>query len=350
MTEVGCALIGTKIGIDLGSSNIRVFVEGRGLIYDEPSVVACEAHSGKALAFGDDAKQMLGRTPDSLVTAMPIKFGAVADYELSRQLLSYFIEKVCRHKYFKPNVVVSMHGGLSKLEKRTILDLVYSADAARAFFIEEPLAAAIGAGISFDDNAGYLVADLGGGTTDIAVVSMGRVVESQSIRMAGSSLTEAIVQYLLQTHGVSVGLLSAQKIKHRIGGAILHMPEIAIVMNGKHQKTSIPLSFEVNSSEIYWLMQEHLNEIADSIRGLIEKTPPEFMADIADKGLMLTGKAASLYGIAAYMQKKLSLDVRLAENSGNCVINGLGSTLGNLEKLYSMGIIHDLESLRENAE
>jgi rod shape-determining protein MreB len=343
-------LVGTKIGIDLGSSNTRVFVEGKGLVFAEPSVVVCDAHSGAPVAFGKEAAEMFGRTPGSLSVVAPMKSGAVSDYALTKHLLFYFIEKICKHKYFKPNVVVSMHGGLSKLEKRTILDVVYASGAAKAFFLDEPFAAAMGAGVPFREAAGNVVADIGGGTADVAVISMGRIAESRSIRTAGNALTEAIVQFLLRLHDVEVGFLTAQEIKHSIGGAALHSPEIAVVMNGKHRKTATPLSFEVNSKEIYRAMQEPLEQLAEGIHALIEKSPPEFMADIADRGILLTGGGANLYGIDSYLRRKLSLPVRVAENPAECVINGVGLALKQLEKLLHNGSIYDIESLRDYAE
>lgn len=343
-------MVGTKIGIDLGSSNTSVFVEGKGLVFKEPSVVVCDTRSGEPVAFGEAAEQMLGRTPGSLSVVTPLQSGAVADYTITKHLLSYFVEKICRHKYFKPNVVVSMHGGLSKLEKRTVLDVVYASGAAKAFFLDEPLAAAMGAGVPFTEAAGNVIVNIGGGTTDIAVISMGRVAQRHSLRTAGNTLTDAIVQYLLRTHGVEVGFLTAQEIKHRIGGAVLHLPEIAVVMNGKHHQTATPLSFEVNSREIYRTMQEHLEQIAGGIRSLIEKSPPEFMEDIASKGILLTGGGANLYGMDIYLKRILSLPVRVVENPGDCVIKGVGSSLKRIDRLLRNGSIYDIESLRDYAE
>ena len=367
-------MFGLHIGIDLGTSAIKVFQRGRGIVFREPSVVVCDAHTGEAIAFGAEAENMHGRTPGSMKVVYPIKEGVINDFEMAKLLLKHYIDALCRNRVFKPTVILSVHGSLTKLEERTLLGLVAEADAARAFLLHESLAAALGAGGAWREHRdkkprtvtpikrrrailrpsanadksekprnpryskkktekkpakpyGSLIVNIGAGATDAAVISMGKIAVSRSVKTAGISLSDCIRQHILKTYDIEIGYNTAQEIKHLIGGALPREPEIAIIVNGKNHSTGIPLSFELSSTEICLAMEEHVERIAECIHALLEETSPEFMADIIKDGVLLTGGGAKLFGIDRYLQKRLGVAVVVADEPELCAVKGLGEML-----------------------
>lgn len=330
-------MLGTNIGIDLGTTSILIFVEGKGIVVSEPSVVAFDTDTGKLLAVGQKASDMIGRNPDSITVVKPMRNGVISDFTATKAIVRVLLYKVCRNMVLKPNIVVCMPSTVTNLEKRTILDLVTAAGAGRACLIEEPLAAALGAGFDISRPVGTMVVDIGGGTADIAVVTMGSISISKSVKIAGNALDEDIIRYLRRERNIVIGEKTAEHIKRQIGCAYLRDVELAIEIKGKHYITGMPVTAEVNTTEVYLAMREHLEAIAEGIRSVLEVTPPELAGDISETGILLTGGGALLDGIDRFIKEKTGINVIVPESPMECVALGTGYALEHMDVLENNG-------------
>ena len=318
---------GLQIGIDLGTTSILVYVKGRGIVMQEASVAALDAKTGEVRALGNAVHQMVGRNPESLRVVHPMRDGVISDFTVIHAMIAHYITKLCSRRVFKPTVMICMPASVTGLERSAILELAIAAGASRACLVEEPLAAALGAGMNLTDPGGQLVVDIGGGTTDVAVFTMGTMAIARSAKVAGNALEDAIIRYLRRERNVIIGQLTAEMIKKRIGCARLRSPELAINVRGQSYTTRMPVKVEVNSTEIYLAMRERLRGITEAIRAVLEETPPEMAADIFDRGMILTGGGALLRDIDLMLRAETGLEVRVAENSSQCVAEGLGRIL-----------------------
>lgn len=332
-------MLGLGIGIDLGTTSVIAYLEGKGIVLSEPSVVAFRKDTGRIMALGSPAYKMIGREPDSITVIRPMKDGVVSDFTVTEKMLRYYIKKICENRIFKPNIIVCMPSSVTNLEKRTILDVITTAGAGKACLIEEPLAAALGAGLSITEPRGIMVVDMGGGTCDIAVITMGTVAISASVKAAGNALNESIIKYLKRERDIVIGELTAEDIKKKIGCASLRRDEVAYVAKGKHYISGMPVDFEVTSNEIYLAMRETINTILDGIHSVLESTPPELVSDIYDSGIMLTGGTAMLFGLTDAVEKSTGVKASVADDPVNCVINGIGSVIGDLDFLAENGYL-----------
>lgn len=327
-------MLGTNIGIDLGTTSILIFVNGKGIVLSEPNAVAFDTDTGKLLAVGQKASDMIGRNPDSITVVKPMKSGVISDFTATKAIVRVLLYKVCKNMVLKPNIVVCMPSTVTNLEKRTILDLVTAAGAGRACLIEEPLAAALGAGLDIRKPMGTMVVDIGGGTADIAVVTMGSISISKSVKIAGNILDEDIIRYLRRERNIVIGEKTAESIKKQIGCAYLRDVELAIEIKGKHYITGMPLTAEVNTTEIYLAMREHLEAIAEGIRSVLELTPPELAGDISETGILLTGGGALLDGMDRLIEKKTGIHVTVPDSPLECVARGTGYAIEHMDILF----------------
>ena len=330
-------MLGTNIGIDLGTTSILIFVEGKGIVVSEPSAVAFDTDTGRLLAVGQKAADMIGRNPDSITVVKPMRSGVISDFTATKAIVRVLLYKVCKNMVFKPNIVVCMPSTVTNLEKRTILDLVTAAGAGRACLIEEPLAAALGAGLDIRRPMGTMVVDIGGGTADIAVVTMGSISISKSVKIAGNTLDEDIIRYLRRERNIVIGEKTAESIKKRIGCAYLRDTELAIHIKGKHYITGMPITDEVNTTEVYLAMREHLEAIAEGVRSVLEVTPPELAGDISETGILLTGGGALLDGMDKLIEKRTGVHVIIPDDPLECVALGTGYAIEHMDILENNG-------------
>lgn len=332
-------MLGTKIGIDLGTSTILALVDDRGVRVTEPSVIAYDTFNGKIKAIGREAYKMLGRSPDSLTVVRPIREGAIHDYTAVQQMLAYYVQKLCGNRILKPNVIICVPSNVTELDKKAILDLVTEAGAARACVIEEPLAAALGAGVGSAEHEGTLVVDIGGGTTDIAVVTHGCVAESDSINVAGDTFDEAICRFARRERDIILGTVTVEKIKRQIGAAKFLDAELAVRAVGKDYFSKLPRSIEISSTDIFLCIRESLDRIVESIKALLRRTPPELVSDVSKNGIVLTGGSSLLRGIDEYIEEKTGIRTECAENPVQCVVRGIGVMLEDMELLTENGYV-----------
>lgn len=332
-------MLGANIGIDLGTTSIVVFVEGKGIVMTEPCVAAYEKDSDRLIAVGKRAWDMIGKNPDSIRVVKPMAHGVVSDFTATKHILRYVLSKICKNMVFKPNVVVCVPSMATSLEKRTILDLITAAGAAKACLIEEPLAAALGAGLKNNRPVGAMIVDIGGGTTDIAVITMGCISISHSLKIAGNNLDEAIVRQIRRERDVIIGEKTGEFIKKQIGCSSLRDVELGLTVKGKHFITNMPVSIEVSSTEAYLAMRPHLETIAEAVRSVLELTPPELSADICESGIRLTGGGALLLGIDEMIEKKTGVKTTVAEAPLNCVALGTGEALSHIDILSQNGYV-----------
>ena len=310
------------MGIDLGTANTLVHVKGRGIVLREPSVVAIKSDTGDVLAVGEEAKQMIGRTPGNIVAIRPMKDGVIADFDVTQAMLKYFIRKAMNTKSFvRPRVVVGVPSGVTEVEKRAVIDAAQQAGAREAYLIEEPMAAAIGAGLPVEEATGSMVVDIGGGTTEIAVISLGGIVTSRSIRIGGDEMDSAIVQYIKRMYNLMIGERTAEEIKISIGTAIV-TPE-----------TDKTMTLTIEAKEIREALDEPIFKIIDAVKSTLEKTPPELAADVMDHGIMMTGGGALLTNLDKLLSKETGMPVLVAEDALSCVGEGTGKSLENIELL-----------------
>ncbi|MFH2036232.1 MAG: rod shape-determining protein [Candidatus Zixiibacteriota bacterium] len=331
--------ISSDIGIDLGTANTLVFVRGQGIVLNEPSVVAVEKATGKILAVGSAAKEMLGRTPGEIAAIRPLKDGVIADFEISEKLLSNFIKRVIRHRYLmKPRIVISVPSGITEVEKRAVRDSAENAGAREVFLLQEPMAAAIGVGLPVDQPSGVMVIDIGGGTSEIAVIALNGIVNNFSIRIAGDELNDAIVMYLKKNYNLLIGELTAEEIKIRIGSAFPLEKEISMEIKGRDLVAGVPKNLKLSSVQVREALVEPIDRIIEAVRQSLEKTPPELASDILDRGIILTGGGALLRGLDKRLRQETNLPVNVAEDPLTCVVRGTGKVLENMH-LYQKVMI-----------
>ncbi len=322
------------IGIDLGTANVIVFIKNKGIVLNAPSVVAVDKETGKIVAVGNEAKRMLGRTPGNIVAIRPLRDGVIADYDKTEKMLSYFIQKVAGKSWlFKPRIMICVPSGVTDVEKRAVLEAAMQAGASKAYLIEEPLAAALGAGLDVSEPSGSMVVDIGGGTMDIAVLSLGGIVVSDSIRVAGDTLDEAIIKYVRKEHSILIGERTAEDIKINI--ATVHPKGFNLQMDvrGRDLISGLPKVIKITSSQMMEALSEPVSLIIDCVKGVLEKTPPELAADIVDKGIVLTGGGGLLNGLDLLLTEHTGISVFIAQDPLNCVANGTGKALNSLDKL-----------------
>lgn len=323
--------ISNDIGIDLGTANTLVFVRGEGIVLNEPSVVAVEVATKKVLAVGAAAKEMLGRTPGEIEAIRPLKDGVIADFETTEKLLSDFIKRVVRHRYLmKPRIVISVPSGITEVEKRAVRDSAENAGARDVFLIQEPMAAAIGVGLPVDQPTGSMVIDVGGGTSEIAVIALNGIVNNISIRIGGDEMDEAVVLYLKKNYNLLIGERTAEEIKIKIGSAFPMENEDVLEIKGRDLIAGIPKTIKISSVQIREALSEPVEAIVEAVRQALEQTPPELSADILDRGIIVTGGGALLKGLDKRIRHETNLPVIVADDPLTCVVRGTGKVLENL--------------------
>jgi len=328
------------IGIDLGTANTLAHVKNKGIIVNEPSVVAINRESGQVLAVGDDAKQMLGRTPGNIVAIRPLKDGVIADFEVTQAMLKYFIKKAYpSNGFFRPRVIVCVPSGITEVEKRAVEESTLQAGAREVYLIEEPMAAAIGANLPVEDPTGSMVVDIGGGTSEVAVISLGGIVTSQSLRVAGDDLDDSIIAFIKKEYNLMTGERTAESIKLAIGSAYPRTPEERMEVRGRDLLTGLPKNITISSEEIRQALSEPVTSIIEAIKNTLEQTPPELAADIMDHGITLTGGGALLRGLDSLITRETGMPVNIAENPLDCVVLGTGKVLDQIEVLKKV-LIH----------
>ncbi len=325
------------IGIDLGTANTLVTLKGKGVILKEPSVVAIDRRSGNILATGYEAKEMLGRTPETIKAVRPLKDGVIADFTATQLMLKNIVSKVCqRYNAGRPRVVVGVPSGITEVEERAVEESVLRAGAKEVYLIEEPMAAAIGANLDVAEPTGNIIVDIGGGTTEVAVISLGGVVISNSLRTAGDELDEDIVNYIKREMGLAIGETTAEEIKIEIGCALPLMTEASMEVRGRDLGNGLPRNVIVTSTQIEEAMHDSINEIVEVVKATLEKTPPELASDIVEKGIVLAGGGALIRNLDKVLSQKTEMPVYIAEDPLECVVKGTGKTLEDLERLKTV--------------
>lgn len=326
--------LNVEMGIDLGTASVLVYVRKKGVVLNEPSVVALDKNTDKILAVGEEARQMLGRTPGNIVAIRPLKDGVISDFEITERMLKHFIQKACgTRRIFKPRVIICVPSGVTQVEKRAVIDAANQAGARKTYLIEEPVAAAIGAGLDISKPSGNMIADIGGGTTDVAVISLGGIVVNASIKIAGDKFDEAIIRYMRKKYNLLIGERTAEEMKINIGSAFESGNGKSTEVRGRNLVTGLPKTHEVFSNEMVEALEEPVAAIVDTIHSVIEKTPPELAADISNSGIVLTGGGALLHGLDMLLNQKLGTPVRVADDPISCVAIGTGKALEAMEAL-----------------
>jgi len=331
-------MLSKRIGIDLGTANVLVIVPKHGVVINEPAVVALSVEDNRILAIGNEAKEMVGRTPDTIVTSRPLQEGVIADYRVTEAMVKYFINKVLGHvRLFRPEVMVSVPAGVTSTERRAVIDATKRAGGKEAYLIKEPLAAAIGANIPIGSPLGNMIIDIGGGTTEVAVISLGGIVSWNSIRVGGNKIDLAITEYIRKKYGLAIGDKTAEQIKIEIGSALPLEQEIKLEIRGRDMIQGLPKTIVVSSSEITEAIQDQLDKIALAVRAVLEKTPPEMSADIIDHGMILSGGGALLRNMDKFLTKVTGVPCYVAEEPLLCVVKGTGHALDSLD-LYKKSL------------
>ena len=315
------------IGIDLGTASVLVYVKNKGIILNEPSVVAIDKNNGKLLKVGEEARQMLGRTPGNIVAIRPLREGVISDYDMTERMLREFIRKVAGFMIFKPRVIICVPSGITEVEERAVVDAGIQSGCRRVYLIEEPIAAAIGAGIDIMKPDGHMVVDIGGGTADIAVISLGGVVESASIKVAGDQFNEAVVKYMRRKHNILVGDSTAEKMKIAIGCVYPRDDEAFMDVKGRCLLTGLPKTITVSSAEMMEAFEEPTERILESIHAVLERTPPELVADVSTNGITMTGGGSLVYGFDKLITSRTGIATSVADNAIACVAEGTGRSL-----------------------
>lgn len=322
------------IGIDLGTASILVYVKGRGIVLREPSVVAVDQRTGRTLAVGEEARRMLGRTPGNIQAIRPLRDGVISDYHVTETMLRYFLDKVVGKKFFfKPRVVVCVPSGVTEVEKRSVIEATEDAGAREVDLIEEPIAAAIGAGIDISRPYGSMIVDIGGGTTDIAVISLNNTVVKTSLKLAGDKFDEAIVRYMRKKHNLLVGERTAEELKINIGAAFPRKETIFMEVTGRNLVSGLPKTVNVGSDEMIEALDEPVQSILEAVHDVLERTPPEISSDIFDRGIVMTGGGALLYGLDMRIQQYTRVPCFIAEDAVSCVAIGTGRALESIDQL-----------------
>ena len=332
-------LFSNDLSIDLGTANTLVYQKGKGIVMDEPSVVAVHKDTNRVLAVGKEAKNMLGRTPGSIVAIRPMRDGVIANFEITEAMLRYFIQKVHNRKTLvRPRIVISVPSGITQVEKRAVRDSAQSAGAREVYLVEEPMAAAIGAGMPIQEPSGNMIVDIGGGTTEVAVISLSGIVFAKSIRIAGDEMDESIVNYVKRKYNLLIGERTAEQIKIEIGSAFPQETRQTLDVKGRDLVAGIPRTQTISDAEIREAMLEPVNAIIDTIKIALERTPPELAADIVDKGIVLAGGGALLRGLDALIREETGLPITIAEDPLTCVVIGTGKVLDELDLLRQIQI------------
>ncbi len=331
----------TDLGIDLGTASVLVYAKGKGIVLNEPSVVALDQNTGKFLAVGEEARSMLGRTPGNIIAIRPMKDGVISNYSITEKMLRYFFNKSMGKKLCKPRVIICVPSGITEVEKRAVLEASNHAGASKTFLIEEPIAAAIGTGIDITEPKGNMIIDIGGGTTDVAVISLGGIVISKSIKVAGDDCDEAIIRYIRKKYNMMIGERSAEELKLNIGTAYPREKEVFMDVRGRNLLTGLPRNIKISSSEMLEAMEEPLYQIIETIHQVLEKTPPELAADIGNEGVLLAGGGANLYGIDKLITERTGIRVKIAEDPIGAVAIGTGKALDWIDLLVSEEIDSD---------
>ncbi len=324
---------GQDVGIDLGTATVIVYVKGKGIVLREPSVVAVDNITGEVLAVGQEARRMLGRTPGNIVATRPLRDGVISDYTVTEKMLKHFINKVCGKFIFAPRIMICIPSQVTEVEKKAVIDAATQAGARKVYLIEEPIAAAIGAGIDISKPCGNMVVDIGGGTTDIAVISLGGSVVNTSLKVAGDQFDEYIVKYIKKKHNIMIGERTAEDLKVNIGCVYPKIQDTEMDIRGRDLITGLPKTLTVHSSEMLEALIEPAMMIVDAVHSVLERTPPELSADISDKGIYMTGGGCLVDGLDKLLQEKTGINVMIAQDTVSCVALGTGKALDNLDVL-----------------
>ena len=324
---------GQDIGIDLGTATVIAYVRGKGIVLREPSVVAIDKDTGDVLAVGKEARRMLGRTPGNIVATRPLRDGVISDYTVTEKMLKYFINKVCGKYIFSPRIMICVPSRVTEVEKKAVIDAAMGAGARRVYLIEEPLAAAIGAGLDVNKACGNMVVDIGGGTTDIAIISLGGTVLSTSIKIAGDKFDEAIIKYIKRKHNIVIGERTAEDLKINIGCVYPKIQDTEMEIRGRDVISGLPKTITVYSSEMLEALIEPAEQIIEAVHSVLEKTPPELSGDIKDRGIYMTGGGCLIDGLDKLLQERTGINVMVAQDSVSCVALGTGKALENLDSM-----------------
>ena len=321
-----------KLGIDLGTTTVLVWVPGKGVVLNEPSVVAVARGENRIVAVGNDAKEMLGRTPDSIIAYRPMRDGVIADYRVTEAMLRYFIHKALgRWNIFRPDVLISVPAGVTSTERRAVVEAATKAGAREAYVVKEPILAAIGAGIPIQEARGHMIVDIGGGTTDVAVISLGGIVASTSVKCAGNRIDHAIADYIKKTFNLSVGDKMAEEIKIKVGSAVPVEEELTMMVKGRDHLTGLPRSIELDTNEIVRAISRELRTMVGAIKDVLQETPPELSADIIDNGITMTGGSSQLRNLTELIYRRTGVKARLAKDAPFCVAKGTGEAIKHLD-------------------
>lgn len=327
---------GQDIGIDLGTATVLAYVKGKGIVLREPSVVAVNNVTGEVLAVGHEARRMLGRTPGNIVAIRPLRDGVISDYTVTEKMLKYFIGKIGGRFLLAPRIMICIPSQVTEVEKKAVIDAASNAGARKVYLIEEPIAAAIGAGLDISKPCGNMIVDIGGGTTDIAVISLGGSVVSSSIKIAGDKFDEAIVKYIKKRHNVMIGERTAEELKQQIGCVFPKIQDMEMDVRGRDLITGLPKTITMYSSEMMEALEEPAMLIVDAVHSVLERTPPELASDISDKGIYMTGGGCLIDGLDRLLQEKTGINVMIAEDAISCVAKGTGKALDNLDSMDRM--------------
>ena len=321
------------IGMDLGTASVLIYIKDKGIVLNEPSVVALDKNTGKLLKVGADAQAMLGRTPGNIIAIRPLREGVISDYEVTERMIKEFLHKVMGFQLFKPRIIICVPSGITEVEERAVIDAGIQAGARRVYLIEEPVAAAIGAGIDITQPEGHMIIDIGGGTSDIAVISLSGVVESSSIKIAGDQFNEAIVKYMRRKHNVLVGERTAELMKMQIGCVFPKEQETTIEIKGRCLVTGLPKVINVSSTEMLEAFEEPVERILEAVHGVLERTPPELVADISNNGIVMTGGGSLVDGFDRLIEARTGIHTVVAEGAISCVAEGTGKSLDSLNSM-----------------
>lgn len=322
-----------NIGIDLGTATVLVYVQGKGIVLQEPSVVAIDTNTDRILKVGIEAQQMLGRTPGNIVAVRPLRDGVISQYEVTLKMIQYFIRRACGNLFFQPHVMICIPSGITEVEKKAVLDAAREAGAQKTYLIEEPVAAAIGAGLNIYAPIGNMVVDIGGGTTDVAVLSLGGVVVSRSTKIAGDKFDEAIIRYVRRKYNVLIGERTAEAVKKQIGAVYDHPEAVHVEVKGRCIRQGLPKVITISSKEMIEALAEPITAILDAVCWVIENTPPELLGDILHNGIVMTGGGSLLYGFDQLVEQVTGIKTRVAKDAVSCVAIGTGKSLDNLDLL-----------------
>ena len=324
---------GQDIGIDLGTATVIAYVKGKGIVLREPSVVAVDNNTGEVVAVGEEARRMLGRTPGNIVATRPLREGVISDYTVTEKMLKYFINKVGGKTLFAPRIMICIPSRVTEVEKKAVIDAATNAGARRVYLIEEPIAAAIGAGIDISKPCGNMVVDIGGGTTDIAVISLGGSVVSTSIKVAGDKFDEYVSKYIKKKYNLAIGERTAEELKVNVGCVYPKIQDVEMDVRGRDLTMGLPTTVTIHSSEMLEALQEPALMIVDAVHSVLERTPPELAADISDKGIYMTGGGCLIDGLDKLLQERTGINVMIAQDTVSCVALGTGKALDNLDSL-----------------